>query len=51
MLERQKEMTLSYCMEDEEVKVEEEYQKDLEIIENKFKHEALEQEKNNQIIG
>ena len=51
MLEKQKEMTLSYCMEDEEVKVEEEYQKDLEIIENKFKHEALEQEKNNQIIG
>lgn len=34
MLEKQKETTLSYCMEDEEVKIEEEYQKDLKFITN-----------------
>lgn len=34
MLEKQKEMTLSYCMGDEEVKIEEEYQKDLKFITN-----------------
>lgn len=45
MLEKQKETTLAYCMENEEIKIKEEYQKDLKFIENEFKYKVLEQEK------
>lgn len=45
MLEKQKETTLAYCMENEEIKIEDEYQKDLKFIENAFKYKVLEQEK------
>ena len=45
MLKQQKETTLSYCMENEEIKIEEEYQRDLKFVEKEFANKVLEKEK------